>query len=125
MYTYTCIYYKLPINFSSVTFAIDATSLRHTNINCCYSNKRAAHRCHVSDLCDCATHRTVSLQMAKMLFLLAALYAVFTVGEFAGILRKQFLQEPLYVEGEADTGEPLFLTPYVKRKEYLTGTLFL
>ena len=58
--------------------------------------------------------------MAK-LFLLAALYAVCTVGESAGILRKQFIQGPIYVKGDADPGEPLFLTPYVKRKDYRTG----
>ena len=61
--------------------------------------------------------------MAKLLLLLAAIWAVFTVGEFAGILRKQFLQEPLYVKGEADPGKPLFLTPYIKKKDYRTGIL--
>ena len=59
--------------------------------------------------------------MAKLSFLLAVLCTVFTVGEFAGILRKQFLQEPVYVKGEADPGEPLFLTPYIKKKDYRTG----
>ena len=77
----------------------------------------------MSDLCDCATHRSIErlVAMAKLLFLLAALYAVFTVGELAGILRKQFLQQPLYVKGEADPGEPLFLTPYVQKKDYRKG----
>ena len=59
--------------------------------------------------------------MAKLSFLLAVLCAVFTVGEFAGILRKQFLQEPVNVKGDADPGEPLFLTPYIKKKDYRTG----
>ena len=59
--------------------------------------------------------------MAKLVFLLAVLYAVFTVGEFAGILRKQFIQKPLYVKGEADPGKPLMLTPYIKKKDYRTG----
>ena len=59
--------------------------------------------------------------MAKLSFMLAVLFAAFTVGEFAGILRKQFLQEPVNVKGEADPGEPLFLTPYIKKKDYQTG----
>ena len=59
--------------------------------------------------------------MAKLSFMLAVLFAAFTVGEFAGILRKQFLQEPVNVKGEADPGEPLFLTPYIKKKDYRTG----
>ena len=62
--------------------------------------------------------------MAKLLFLLAALYAVFTVGEHAGIFRKQFIQEPLYVKGEGDSGEPLFLTPYIKKEDYRQGSFF-
>lgn len=53
--------------------------------------------------------------------MLAVLFAAFTVGEFAGILRKQFLQEPVNVKGEADPGEPLFLTPYIKNKDYRTA----
>ena len=63
--------------------------------------------------------------MAKLLLLLVVVCAVFTVGEFAGILRKQFLQEPVYVKGEADPGQPLFLTPYVNKKDYRTGNCLL
>ena len=75
----------------------------------------------MSDLCDCAIRK----EMAKLLFLLAALNAVFTVGELAGILRKQFIQEPLNVKGEGDAGEPLFLTPYIKKKDYRQGIFIL
>ena len=53
-----------------------------------------------------------------MFKLLAVLY---TVTGCSGILRKQFLQHPIYVRGEDDPGEPLFLTPYVKKGDYETG----
>lgn len=66
----------------------------------------------------------------KLLFLLAVLCAVFTLGEFAAILRRQVLQEHVINgvtrglaedETEADPGDPLFLTPYIKKEEYQTG----
>jgi len=59
--------------------------------------------------------------MSKTVYLVAVLCAVFTVGEFAGILRKYFIQEPIFVKGEADPGKPLFLTPYIKKKDYRQG----
>ena len=87
---------------------------------------------HVSDPYNCATLRLHNytdrllslLEMAKLLLLLVGVCAVLRVGDFAGILRKQFLQEPVYVKGEADPGQPLFLTPYVKKKDYRTGNCF-
>ena len=66
----------------------------------------------------------------KLWFLLAVLCAVFTLGEFAAILRRQVLQEHVINgvtkglakdETEADPGDPLFLTPYIKKGEYQTG----
>ncbi|XP_065897203.1 probable serine carboxypeptidase CPVL [Dysidea avara] len=58
-------------------------------------------------------------KMASGLYLIAAiLCTVFTVGELTGILRKQFLPGPILYEGDADPGKPLFLTPYIKKKDY-------
>ena len=51
-------------------------------------------------------------KMAKLLLPVAALFTLFTVGEFAPVLRRQ---------GYADPGEPLFLTPYINKEEYETG----
>ena len=66
--------------------------------------------------------------MAKLLFLLATLYTVVTVGELAAILRGQVLQEHFVSvkpedEGDAGPGDPLFLTPYIKKGDYQTGKL--
>ena len=59
--------------------------------------------------------------MTRTLYLVAVLCAAFTVGEFAGILSKFFIQEPIVFKGEADPGKPLFLTPYIMKKDYRLG----
>ena len=63
--------------------------------------------------------------MPKWLTLLSVLCFVF-VKEAQGGLRSQFLRKPIYVKNEAaDPGEPLFLTPYVKKQEFQTGKVVI
>ena len=63
--------------------------------------------------------------MPKWLILLSVLCFVF-VREAQGGLRSRFLRKPIYVKNEAaDPGEPLFLTPYVKKQEFQTGKVVI
>ena len=57
----------------------------------------------------------------ELLFTLATLSAVLTVGEFVAVLREQYLQASFNIKDGTDPGEPLFLTPYIKKKDYQTG----
>ena len=93
----------------------------YTNVTCTQPRSREmkSHEWLWPFVWSCATGQ--NYRMTRTLYLVAVLCAVFTVGEFAGILSKFFIQEPIVFKGEADPGKPLFLTPYIMKKDYRLG----